>query len=168
MSKSGRSGRVETKSERNATALQSHETETKATKKRSLTKRDLRKIRELTEHCKDRWINVYFPLHVSRSAFMRFLAKLDPIVKQGLYDLKRESLAETVDVVETKLEAAIKAGHPWAIKYYLDAKGKDRGYGRQSVEVEANISLADLLANEDPEPDEGDAQSNRKSEAKSR
>lgn len=40
---------------------------------------------------------------------------------------------EILDIAETALIKALKAEEAWAIKYYLNCKGKERGYGIQAI-----------------------------------
>jgi len=40
-----------------------------------------------------------------------------------------KDLYETItDLAEAQLISSVKKGEPWAIKYWLSTKGKDRGY----------------------------------------
>lgn len=46
------------------------------------------------------------------------------------------------DTAVLKLEQAIRAGDPWAVKFQLKMKGRDRGYiERQEVETSGRIQL---------------------------
>jgi len=54
------------------------------------------------------------------------ICKANPKVQQALAEIHEE----TLDLAEGKLIAAIHAGEPWAIRYYLDCKGRSRGYGK--------------------------------------
>lgn len=36
---------------------------------------------------------------------------------------------EITDLAEGKLIIALRAGEPWAVKYWLDNRGQQRGYG---------------------------------------
>ncbi|MHB8868425.1 MAG: hypothetical protein ACYC6T_09725 [Thermoleophilia bacterium] len=46
------------------------------------------------------------------------------------------------DTAVLKLEQAIRAGDPWAVKFQLKTKGRDRGYvERQEVETSGRIQL---------------------------
>ncbi len=68
-----------------------------------------------------------------------------------------EVAEETKDIAETGLLKALKAEEPWAIKFYLTRKAKDRGYGVISTvevsginggaiqsAVEHSVTLADI------------------------
>lgn len=45
-----------------------------------------------------------------------------------LKELKDSFAGEMVDKAEYNLHDAVEAGDPWALKYALSTKGKDRGY----------------------------------------
>ncbi len=48
-----------------------------------------------------------------------------------LAELHAETREETLDIVESALLRKCKGGIPWAIKFYLERKGRARGYGPQ-------------------------------------
>lgn len=49
---------------------------------------------------------------------------------------------QTLDLAESKLFEAIQRGEPWAVKFYLTTKGKDRGYcERHEISGEASGPL---------------------------
>lgn len=70
-----------------------------------------------------------------------------------LYELQQQ-LAEdrrlpVLDMSEAKLMEAVCAGKAWAIKYFLNNQGGDRGYGRKLAlngKLEAKIKPADPTA----------------------
>ncbi len=55
--------------------------------------------------------------------------KNNPELQECLNDI----LESRLDLVESKLMLAIKDGKMAAIQYYLDHKGRNRGYGKESV-----------------------------------
>jgi hypothetical protein len=50
-------------------------------------------------------------------------------VHEDLREALVEAREQTLDLAESKLFDAINSGQDWAIKYYLDAVGRRRGYG---------------------------------------
>lgn len=68
---------------------------------------------------------------------------------QELQALRDRYDGRRTDVAELKLEQAINAGEPWAVKFQLKTKGRTRGYaervevessGEVTVNVEARVS----------------------------
>lgn len=51
-----------------------------------------------------------------------------------LRDLLKEIAESKLDIAENKLVTAVNNGEPWAIKYLLENKGRERGYGKQVIE----------------------------------
>ncbi len=55
------------------------------------------------------------------------------------FDEARETI---LDTAEAELGKAVSKGEPWAIRYFLDNRGADRGYGkRETLTVKAGIDL---------------------------
>lgn len=55
------------------------------------------------------------------------------------FDEARETI---LDTAEAELGKAVSKGAPWAIRYFLDNRGVDRGYGRrETLTVKAGIDL---------------------------
>lgn len=52
-----------------------------------------------------------------------------------------EARAELLDVAESGLFKAVRAGRMWAIKFVLSRLGKDRGYG-MNFQVDAQVNQA--------------------------
>jgi hypothetical protein len=44
------------------------------------------------------------------------------LVEPGIRDAREKIREETLDIVETELVKAAKAGEPWAVKFYLRDK----------------------------------------------
>lgn len=63
---------------------------------------------------------------ISTDVIRRYLKKY-PAVKAA----QDEAVERNLDVAESKLLTAIKNGEDWAIKFYLETKGKSRGYCRR-------------------------------------
>jgi hypothetical protein len=49
----------------------------------------------------------------------------------SVYEVKEAERGKMVDIAESKLYKAIINGEPWAIRFYLSTKGKDRGYTKR-------------------------------------
>jgi len=58
----------------------------------------------------------------------------DPLLRELLH----EQQELTSDEAEMHLAQAIRAGRPWAIRYWLSRKGRNRGYGN-AIEVQATV-----------------------------
>ena len=85
---------------------------------------------------------------VSRSALHKFLKKTinEDLVKE--IELEKEYMK---DVGENQLGSAMIRGEKWAVKFFLERKARDRGYGfRQEIqhsgEVNSGKSVSELLA----------------------
>lgn len=65
---------------------------------------------------------------------------------QELQDKVLELEEKYLDLAETKLIKALENDQEWAIKYYLDHKGKKRGYGNK-IEVSGDTSLTINIVN---------------------
>lgn len=63
------------------------------------------------------------------------------IEKYNLKPIMDKIRIETIDVVEDKLYTLAKNGDVKAIKMYLEAKAKDRGYGNNQNTVDANVNV---------------------------
>lgn len=63
--------------------------------------------------------------HVSKRQYYRYY-DTDPLFKEMVDEIREGKL----DFVESKLTKKIKEEYWPAIEYYLDRKGKDRGYGK--------------------------------------
>lgn len=50
-----------------------------------------------------------------------------------MQDLLKEIEEHTKDTIESKLHAAALGGQPWAVKFYLERKARERGYGQEVV-----------------------------------
>jgi len=75
------------------------------------------------------------------------------IEKYNLRPLMDKVRMDTIDKVENKLvQVALDEGDVRAMKLYLDAHAKDRGYGGNKPTVDANINVK--LVFEDPDTDE--------------
>lgn len=62
-------------------------------------------------------------LGVSHTTIYNYLKKYP-----DLMDIKESFGGELVDKAEYNLHDAVESGDPWAVKYALSTKGKDRGY----------------------------------------
>lgn len=49
-----------------------------------------------------------------------------------LRQIAEETVETMMDLAESKLYAAINGGDDWAVKFYLETKGKGRGYTRRT------------------------------------
>lgn len=69
-------------------------------------------------------------LGISQESIRQRIRKSEKL-KAAMYDIKESNL----DFVEMKLMALIQVDDFNAIRYYLEAHGRDRGYGRQREEI---------------------------------
>lgn len=61
---------------------------------------------------------------MNRSSISRFIKN-----HERLQILIADLTDEVTDLAEAKLIIALRAGEPWAVKYWLDYKGQARGFG---------------------------------------
>jgi hypothetical protein len=66
-----------------------------------------------------------------------------------------EARAFTGDVAELKLFAAIEAGQPWAIQFYLRTQGRERGYGDHVVMQQEPVEVVAYYPDDGRGRDEG-------------
>jgi len=75
--------------------------------------------------------------NVSRSAITQFLQKEE---NQNLVEEINEEREKITDIVEEQLMKSIKKGNFRAIKFFLETKGKSRGYGKKQG-IESNTKI---------------------------
>lgn len=70
--------------------------------------------------------------------------KRDPAFDEACEEAATEASEMALDLAESALMRNIQAGDTKAIKFYLNCKGKSRGYGqRQEIDLNADLALAE-------------------------
>ncbi len=66
-----------------------------------------------------------------------------------------KDLYETItDLAEAQLISSVKKGEPWAIRYWLSTKGKDRGYARQEGTFNSSYPMQIITTGVEGEDDD--------------
>jgi len=82
-------------------------------------------------------------LGVNRSTICRFVAKHHELQIQII-----EKTEEMNDVAEAQLVQAVRKGEPWAVKYWLENRGQERGFGMRRMafkDGEGNVQVPGVL-----------------------
>jgi hypothetical protein len=82
---------------------------------------------------------------VSQRTYYKYL-ETDPLFREMIEEIYNKNL----DMAEHKLlKKALKDEEEWAIKYFLNSKGKKRGYGINSTDITSNGKTINVVI--DPE-----------------
>lgn len=96
---------------------------------------------EALHTCSGRVYRAAARLRCSSTTVYRYIEK-HPTVKAA----KEEEDGKLLDLAEGKLETAINAGDPWAIKFYLRTKGRERGFGEWQTYEHKGLPELDINA----------------------
>ena len=78
-----------------------------------------------------------------------------PEINEAIKDSEEESL----DLAESQLMDLVKMGNLKAIRYYLDNRGKKRGWGqRQNIQLESNMPIQPIICFGDDDESSGDTE----------
>lgn len=92
------------------------------------------------------------------------IARRAGISTRSLYDYRikwpeineaiKDAEDETIDMAESQLVDLVKMGNLKAIRYFLDNRGKKRGWGqRQNIQLESNMPIQPIICFGDSDDD---------------
>jgi hypothetical protein len=99
-----------------------------------MTKLNRKKVKDAINDCFGNYSVIANRCNVSRSAICRFFYK-----HPDLREMADKDRLKLVDLAEKQVAIRIKAGDARTCKWFLDAQGKERGYG-QKLSIEGNIN----------------------------
>ena len=81
------------------------------------------------------------------------MAERDERVQQAIDDSRAARELKDTDEIEQTLVTKAKNGEAWAIKFYLSAKARDRGYGKDTTDPDIwnNVQVNVQVGNDQPD-----------------